>query len=123
MIKVGNLYFELVTSYRDGFNEEDFVARYSEILDKYDYVVGDYGYDQLRLKGFYRDSYKKADFNKRFSTIQDYLLEYCNFGCAYFVVRRMAQHEVEKHFAEAEDIDESNKLKDVKIQPTIQNEK
>ncbi|PWZ87631.1 YutD-like domain-containing protein, partial [Staphylococcus pseudintermedius] len=53
MIKVGNHYFELLTSYKDGFNEDDFIARYSEILDKYDFVVGDYGYDQLRLKGFY----------------------------------------------------------------------
>lgn len=59
MIKVGNHYFELLTSYKDGFNEDDFIARYSEILDKYDFVVGDYGYDQLRLKGFYHDSYKK----------------------------------------------------------------
>lgn len=96
MIKVGNHYFELLTSYKDGFNEDDFIARYSEILDKYDFVVGDYGYDQLRLKGFYHDSYKKADFNKRFSTIQDYLYEYCNFGCAYFVVRRLSKAEVEQ---------------------------
>ena len=35
------------------------IARYSDILDKYDYIVGDYGYDQLRLKGFYKDSNKK----------------------------------------------------------------
>ena len=121
MIKVGNHYFELIESYRDGFNEEDFIARYSEILDKYDFVVGDYGYDQLRLKGFYRDSYKKADFNKRFSTIQDYLLEYCNFGCAYFIVRRLSKQEVDQHLSiEDVNIDEIDKLKDVKIQPTIQ---
>ncbi|KIX90629.1 hypothetical protein TP70_06825 [Staphylococcus microti] len=121
MIKVGNHYFELIESYRDGFNEEDFIARYSEILDKYDFVVGDYGYDQLRLKGFYRDSYKKADFNKRFSTIQDYLLEYCNFGCAYFIVRRLSKQEVDQHLTtEDVNIDEVDKLKDVKIQPTIQ---
>ncbi len=31
------------------------------MLDKYDYIVGDYGYDQLRLKGFYKDSNKKAE--------------------------------------------------------------
>ncbi|MDO5376089.1 YutD family protein [Staphylococcus rostri] len=121
MIKVGNHYFELIESYRDGFNEEDFIARYSEILDKYDFVVGDYGYDQLRLKGFYRDSYKKADFNKRFSTIQDYLLEYCNFGCAYFIVRRLSKQEVDQQLSiEDVNIDETDKLKNVKIQPTIQ---
>ncbi|MEJ7541840.1 YutD family protein [Staphylococcus intermedius] len=120
MIKVGNHYFELLTSYKDGFNEDDFIARYSEILDKYDFVVGDYGYDQLRLKGFYHDSYKKADFNKRFSTIQDYLYEYCNFGCAYFVLRRLSKAEVEQQLGLDTPIDATDKLKDVKIQPTIQ---
>lgn len=120
MIKVGNHYFELLESYQNGFVEEDFVARYSEILDKYDYVVGDYGYEQLRLKGFYKDTHKKADYNKRFSTIQDYLLEYCNFGCAYFIVRRLSKHEAEKHLAEDARIIVEDKLKDVKIQPSIQ---
>ena len=52
-------YFELIEEYRECFDEEIFSARYSDILDKYDYVVVDYGYDQLRLKGFYKDSNKR----------------------------------------------------------------
>lgn len=59
MIKVDQQYFELIEEYRECFDEEIFSARYSDILDKYDYVVGDYGYDQLRLKGFYKDSNKR----------------------------------------------------------------
>ena len=93
MIKVDQQYFELIEEYRECFDEEIFSARYSDILDKYDYVVGDYGYDQLRLKGFYKDSNKKAEISKRFSSIQDYILEYCNFGCPYFVVRRLSPNE------------------------------
>ncbi|MDU3264930.1 MAG: YutD-like domain-containing protein, partial [Staphylococcus sp.] len=84
MIKVNQQYFELIEDYRECFDEELFASRYSDILDKYDFVVGDFGYDQLRLKGFYKDSNKKAEISKRFSTIQDYILEYCNFGCPYF---------------------------------------
>lgn len=79
MIKVEEQYFELIEEYRDCFDEEIFASRYSDILDKYDYVVGDFGYDQLRLKGFYQDNNRKAEISKRFSSIQDYLLEYCNF--------------------------------------------
>ncbi|MCC8989759.1 MAG: DUF1027 domain-containing protein, partial [Staphylococcus sp.] len=81
MIKVEQQYFELIEDYRACFDEEIFANRYSDILDKYDYVVGDFGYDQLRLKGFYKDTNKKAEISKRFSSIQDYILEYCNFGC------------------------------------------
>lgn len=118
MIKVQKQYFEIIEEYRDCFNEETFAARYSDILNKYDFVVGDFGYDQLRLKGFYSDSNKKAEISKRFSSIQDYLLEYCNFGCPYFVVRHIPKDEIINEIEDEKDI--IDKLHDVKIQPTIQ---
>ncbi|EOD8077807.1 YutD family protein [Staphylococcus aureus] len=123
MIKVDQHYFELIENYRECFNEEQFIARYSDILDKYDYIVGDYGYDQLRLKGFYKDSNKKAEMSKRFSNIQDYIFEYCNFSCPYFVLRHLSKQEVKKLIEEvhpSDVIDDDNKLQDVKIKPTIQ---
>lgn len=121
LTKIENNYFEVIKDDQQSFNEEQFTSRYSEILDKYDYIVGDFGYDQLRLKGFYHDSNKKSDANKRFSAIQDYLLEYCNFGCKYFVLRRLSKAEITKLTAEDADfVDEDNKLDDVKIEPSIQ---
>lgn len=123
LIKVDQHYFELIENYRECFNEEQFIARYSDILDKYDYIVGDYGYDQLRLKVFYKDSNKKAEMSKRFSNIQDYIFEYCNFGCPYFVLRHLSKQEVKKLIEEvhpSDVIDDDNKLQDVKIKPTIQ---
>lgn len=117
MIKVNQQYFELIEDYRECFDEELFASRYSDILDKYDFVVGDFGYDQLRLKGFYKDSNKKAEISKRFSTIQDYILEYCNFGCPYFIVRYINENE-RLELASVDEVED--KLHDVKIKPTIQ---
>ena len=55
MIKIGQQYFEIIEEYRSCFDEELFASRYSDILDKYDdFIVGDFGYDRLRLKGFIR---------------------------------------------------------------------
>lgn len=123
MIKLNGQFFEIIEDYRECFDEETFVNRYSDILDKYDFIVGDFGYDQLRLKGFYKDSNKKAELSKRFSTIQDYLLEYCNFGCPYFILRRIPETEM-KNYIETNDINETDleedKLHDVKIKPSIQ---
>ncbi|WP_436950417.1 YutD family protein [Staphylococcus xylosus] len=123
MIKLNGQFFEIIVDYRECFDEETFVNRYSDILDKYDFIVGDFGYDQLRLKGFYKDSNKKAELSKRFSTIQDYLLEYCNFGCPYFILRRIPEAEM-KNYVESNDIVETDleedKLHDVKIKPSIQ---
>lgn len=80
--------YELILNNRNGFQEEAFTGRYSDILAKYDYIVGDWGYGQLRLKGFFDDKNQKATFDTKISTVQDYLYEYCNFGCAYFVLKK-----------------------------------
>jgi uncharacterized protein YutD len=89
MIEINNIQYEIVKEYRDGFNEEAFRARYSEILNKYDFIVGDWAYSQLRLRGFFDDQNQKATYDTKISTLTEYLLEYCNFGCAYFVIRKV----------------------------------
>lgn len=81
--------YELMENIKEGFREDVLKNRYSEILGKYDYIVGDWGYDQLRLKGFYEDKNPKASIDSKISTLDDYLLEYCNFGCAYFVLKKL----------------------------------
>ncbi|RIM82199.1 YutD-like domain-containing protein, partial [Staphylococcus arlettae] len=40
MIKVNGQFFEIIEDYREHFDEEVFANRYSDILDKYDYIVG-----------------------------------------------------------------------------------
>ena len=77
--------FELVENYKEAFDLTAFHQRFSEILNKFDYIVGDWGNEQLRLRGFYRDEKAKENADK-ISRLQDYLLEYCNYGCAYFVL-------------------------------------
>lgn len=80
--------YEVIVDFREGFQEEALLKRYSEILSKYDYILGDWGYGQLRLKGFFDDASQKATYDTKISTLQDYLYEYCNFGCAYFVIKK-----------------------------------
>ncbi|CZQ95917.1 Hypothetical protein Tpal_1959 [Trichococcus palustris] len=86
---IGSQEYELSLDHREGFQPEALAGRYTSILSKYDYIVGDWGYDQLRLKGFYRDNNSKVAQDKKISFLEDYLYEYCNFGCAYFVIEKM----------------------------------
>ncbi|GGM37301.1 hypothetical protein GCM10011351_24380 [Paraliobacillus quinghaiensis] len=91
MIEIVGQKYEITENVKDGFQQEALEGRYSEILTKYDYIVGDWGYEQLRLKGFYDNQNPKASFDTKISTIDDYLYEYCNFGCAYFIIKRIDQ--------------------------------
>ncbi len=89
MICINNICYEVIDNYREAFNEEAFRSRYSDILTRYDYIVGDWGYGQLRLKGFFEDQSQKATFDTKISTVSEYLYEFCNFGCAYFIVKKV----------------------------------
>ncbi len=96
MITIDHMHFEIIENYRDAFDEEQFQEKYSEVLNKYDYIVGDIGYEKLRLAGFFRDNKAKAERDKKFSAVQDYLYEYCNFGCAYFILRKVPKSEMKE---------------------------
>lgn len=89
MIILDQWKYEILIDHREGFQEEAIAGRFSEILSKYDYILGDWGYEQLRLKGFFEDTNHKATYDTKISTLQDYLYEYCNFGCAHFVIKKV----------------------------------
>ncbi|MHA0858152.1 YutD family protein [Paenibacillus sp. CMAA1364] len=80
--------YDILKDHKSGWNEDAFQDRYSDVLERYDYIIGDWGYSQLRLKGFYKDSHPKATKESAFSSMVDYINEYCNFGCAYFVLQK-----------------------------------
>ncbi|MCR2802331.1 YutD family protein [Paenibacillus soyae] len=88
LIHIGGKSYELIHENRNGWNPEAFRNRYSEVLERYDYIIGDWGYNQLRLKGFFRDNHQKATKDSVYSAASDYINEYCNFGCAYFILEK-----------------------------------
>lgn len=81
--------YKIVEDYREALDLDMLEERYSEFLEKYDYIVGDISYEKLRLRGFYEDRNKKVPIDMRISNLEDYLLEYCSFGCKYFVLERL----------------------------------
>lgn len=103
MIVIGNKSYEVLKDHRNGWNLEAFRERYSEVLDRYDYIVGDWGYNQLRLKGFYRDNHPKAAKDSTFSSMSDYINEYCNFGCAHFVLQKTKEQKDSKDHANSKE--------------------
>ncbi len=87
---VGNKVYEVRLEHRDGWNYEMFRDRYSDVLGRYDYIAGDWGFNQLRLRGFFKEDNPQASKESSITYFQDYINEYCNFGCAYFLVEKVA---------------------------------
>jgi uncharacterized protein YutD len=103
VIRIGDRVFHLVHNYRDAFNAEKLEQRYSDVFDKFDYVVGDWGHEQLRLKGFYSARRKKMPAQLKISDLSAYVDEYMNFGAPFFVIKRMRKQETRKEEAYTEE--------------------
>ena len=87
-IKTDNGIYELITNYKDAFNEEEFISKFTDYFYGYDYIVGDIAYSKLRLKGFYEKSNKNCKDINNIDNLDKYIKENCAFDCAYFVAKR-----------------------------------
>ena len=88
MIQMSGSTYELIENNKEGWDPEAFEEKYCDILDKYDYIVGDWGYSQLRLAGLYKNNRQGATEETKIKALEDYIIEYCNFGCPYFVLEK-----------------------------------
>ena len=82
--------YELLINDREAFEYEAFYQRYQDYFEKFDYIVGDWAFEQLRLRGFYQIGTPKVAADQRIETLEDYLNEYCNFGAKYFVIGKVS---------------------------------
>lgn len=78
--------YQVLVNETNGYRYDAFLERYQDLFAKFDYIVGDWAYDQLRLRGFYQIGTPKVPYDQRIETLEDYLNEYCNFGASYFVI-------------------------------------
>lgn len=88
-IEIDGAKYEVIEEYQDAIDFEKIEARYTDFFEKFHYIVGDISKDQLRLKGFYEDSQTGIPIDLKISYVEDYLAEYCSYGCPYFIIKRV----------------------------------
>jgi uncharacterized protein YutD len=88
-VTVDNLNYQIIENYRDGYNEEEFKSKLTDYFYDYDYVLGDWAYGKLRLKGFYDVLNKKVRDINNYAKVQEYLKNNCAYGCKYFIAKKV----------------------------------
>ena len=81
--------YEVIKDYKDAFNKEDITNLYTDYFKDYDYILGDYAYSKLRLKGFCDKSNKLFNNINDYSNIDKYIKEECAYECQYFVLKKI----------------------------------
>ena len=80
--------YNIIKDDNDSFDLETVTSLATDYFIPYDYIFGDYSYGKLRLKGFYSDNNKKATKINKYSYIDEYLKNYCSYGCKYFILEK-----------------------------------
>ncbi len=88
-IVLGNIEFELIKNENEGYEEESLIKRYTDYFENFDYVLGDWSYGKLRLKGFNDKNNSNFKNINDYQKLDEYLQKYCSFGCRYFVLKKV----------------------------------
>ena len=89
MIEVNNNKYQVIETNIEKLEMEELQDKLTDYFDDFDYIVGDYAYSKLRLKGFNKKE------NPNFKNINDfakkdaYLQNYCAYGCKYFILEKI----------------------------------
>lgn len=89
-IVVNDKKYEVVRNVRDALNEDELKEKMTEYFDNFDYVLGDYAYGKLRLKGFNNKDNKNFKSYNDISTLDDYIENNCAYGCRHFVISKVS---------------------------------
>lgn len=90
-VKTDKYEYELIKDYKDAFNEEEFLDKYTSFFEEYDYILGDIAYSKLRLKGFNDKSNKNCNKYNDYSRVEKYIKENCAYDCKYFILKKLEQ--------------------------------
>ena len=80
--------YELIKNEKDAFIYDEIKELFTDYFYDYDYVVGDYAYSKLRLKGFYDSSNKKAKYLNNIDGLDEYIKKQCAYNCGYYVLKK-----------------------------------
>ena len=82
--------YELIENYKDGFDKETVESLATDYFNNYDYIVGDWSYGKLRLKGFCDKENKINNKINNINKLEKYIKENCAYECRYFVLKKVA---------------------------------
>ena len=81
-VEVRGKKYKVIKDYGETVSTIDFGEIVTDYYDNFDYIVGDWAYGKVRLKGFYN--------------VEDYINNSCAYGCKHFILEKIKNKTVEK---------------------------
>lgn len=95
-VLINNKKYNVIKDYGDTINSINLEDIVTEYFDNFDYIVGDWAYNKVRLKGFYNSKSDKVKEFNNIDNVDEYINNNCAYGCKYFILEKVNHNEVEK---------------------------
>lgn len=88
-IKIRDNEYEIIKDYGDTINSINLEEIVTDYYDNFDYIVGDWAYSKVRLKGFYESNHKYVKEHNNIKNVEDYINNNCAYGCKHFILKKI----------------------------------
>jgi len=95
-IIINNINYKVVKDVKDAIDVALLTDKITDYYDNFDYIVGDWAYGKVRLKGFYNKDHKYVKVHNNIENVEDYIENHCAYGCKYFILEKVKNKDVEK---------------------------
>lgn len=86
-IVINDIEYEIIRNDKDCINKKELEEKITDYFDEYDYIMGDFAYDKVRLKGYYNSDNKMAKKINDIKYLDDYIENYCSYGARIFLLK------------------------------------
>ena len=88
-IVINDISYEIIRNDKDCIDIDELSEKITDYFDDYDYIVGDFAYDKVRLKGYYDSSNKSVKKINDIKYLDDYIENYCSYGARIFLLKKL----------------------------------
>ena len=88
-IVINSVEYEIIRNDDDCLDKDTLQERITDYFDDYDYIMGDFAYEKVRLKGYYDSKNKKAKKINDIKYMDEYIKNYCCYGAKIFLLKKV----------------------------------
>lgn len=87
-ILVNGVNYKVLKDEKDAIDITVLTEKITDYYDSFDYIVGDWAYGKLRLKGFNNKDNKNFKTTNDIKNVDDYINNNCAYGCRHFILEK-----------------------------------
>lgn len=88
-IVINDIKYKISKDINSALENVDLNEKITDYYKDFDYIVGDWAYGKLRLKGFNNKSNKYFKKINDIDLLDDYINNYCAYGCRWFLLEKI----------------------------------